>query len=185
MYQAYFLSTALIVGARALARQLNPERFYTHEMVEAMAASAERANHRNGSAQGQLNASQQPGEENKHQMRRFFEALNAGEMDDVFRLLSPNIVFLAPLQERQEGSKARESGSPCCTTRSLISRSPSSLWRLMRIKWWFIKASPAHIKGSFAASPPQVGVLQSSRPIWFGSQMASTSSSGTILTYWG
>lgn len=38
MYQAYFLSNALIVGARVMARQLNPERFYTHEMVEAMAA---------------------------------------------------------------------------------------------------------------------------------------------------
>jgi hypothetical protein len=37
MYQAYFLSNALIVGARVMARQLNPERFYTHEMVEAMA----------------------------------------------------------------------------------------------------------------------------------------------------
>jgi hypothetical protein len=39
MYQAYFLSNALIVGARVMARQLNPERFYTHEMVEAMAGS--------------------------------------------------------------------------------------------------------------------------------------------------
>jgi hypothetical protein len=37
MYQAYFLSNALIVGARIMARQLNPERFYTHEMVEAIA----------------------------------------------------------------------------------------------------------------------------------------------------
>lgn len=39
MYQAYFLSNALIVGARVMARQLNPERFYTHEMVEAIATS--------------------------------------------------------------------------------------------------------------------------------------------------
>lgn len=38
MYPAYFLSNALIVGARTMARQLNPERFYTHEMVEAIAA---------------------------------------------------------------------------------------------------------------------------------------------------
>ena len=42
MYQAYFLSNALIVGARVMARQLNPERFYTHEMVEALAASMNR-----------------------------------------------------------------------------------------------------------------------------------------------
>jgi hypothetical protein len=42
MYQAYFLSNALVVGARIMARQLNPERFYTHEMVMAMAAAAER-----------------------------------------------------------------------------------------------------------------------------------------------
>lgn len=42
MYQAYFLSNALIVGARIMARQLNPERFYTHEMVEALAASMNR-----------------------------------------------------------------------------------------------------------------------------------------------
>jgi len=41
MYQSYFLSNALIVGARIMARQLNPERFYTHEMVEAMAMAAE------------------------------------------------------------------------------------------------------------------------------------------------
>jgi hypothetical protein len=40
MYQAYFLSNALIVGARIMARQLNPERFYTHEMVQAMAVAA-------------------------------------------------------------------------------------------------------------------------------------------------
>jgi hypothetical protein len=39
MYQAYFLSNALIVGARVMARQLNPERFYTHDMVEAMASN--------------------------------------------------------------------------------------------------------------------------------------------------
>ncbi len=32
MYQAYFLSNALIVGARVMARQLNPERFYTQEL---------------------------------------------------------------------------------------------------------------------------------------------------------
>jgi hypothetical protein len=44
MYQAYFLSNALIVGARVMARQLNPERFYTHEMVEAMAANTGRMN---------------------------------------------------------------------------------------------------------------------------------------------
>lgn len=37
MHQAYFLSNSLIVGARVIGRQLNPERFYTHEMVEAMA----------------------------------------------------------------------------------------------------------------------------------------------------
>jgi hypothetical protein len=43
MYQAYFLSNALIVGARIMARQLNPERFYTHEMVEAMAAERGKA----------------------------------------------------------------------------------------------------------------------------------------------
>jgi hypothetical protein len=43
MYQAYFLSNALIVGARVMARQLNPERFYTHEMVEAMAAEQGKA----------------------------------------------------------------------------------------------------------------------------------------------
>jgi hypothetical protein len=44
MYPAYFLSNALIVGARVMARQLNPEQFYTHEMVEAIAA---RINQRN------------------------------------------------------------------------------------------------------------------------------------------
>ena len=48
MYQAYFLSNALIVGARIMARQLHPERFYTHEMVEAIAT---RMNQRKGSAQ--------------------------------------------------------------------------------------------------------------------------------------
>jgi hypothetical protein len=48
MYQAYFLSNALIVGARVMARQLNPERFYTHEMVEAM---AENMNQRKASRQ--------------------------------------------------------------------------------------------------------------------------------------
>ena len=42
MYQAYFLSNALIVGARIMARQLNPERFYTHEMVEALAENMNR-----------------------------------------------------------------------------------------------------------------------------------------------
>src|SRR5947209_19596865 len=55
MYQAYFLSNALIVGARIMARQLNPERFYTHEMVEAMAASlnwASPKNRQKGSEQG-------------------------------------------------------------------------------------------------------------------------------------
>ena len=41
MYQSYFLSNALIVGARIMARQLNPERFYTPEMVEAMLANTE------------------------------------------------------------------------------------------------------------------------------------------------
>jgi hypothetical protein len=40
MYQAYFLSNALIVGARVVARQLNPERFYTHEMIQALATKA-------------------------------------------------------------------------------------------------------------------------------------------------
>ncbi len=40
MYQAYFLSNALVVGARIMARQLHPERFYTHEMVMAMATTA-------------------------------------------------------------------------------------------------------------------------------------------------
>ncbi|MGA7732222.1 MAG: hypothetical protein WCD37_13240 [Chloroflexia bacterium] len=49
MYQAYFLSNALIVGARVMARQLNPERFYTHEMVEAIAT--QRNSQRNGSEQ--------------------------------------------------------------------------------------------------------------------------------------
>ena len=44
MYQAYFLSNALIVGARVMARQLNPERFYTHEMVEALASRVSREN---------------------------------------------------------------------------------------------------------------------------------------------
>jgi hypothetical protein len=38
MYQAYFLSNALIVGARVMARQLHPERFYTREMIAAMAS---------------------------------------------------------------------------------------------------------------------------------------------------
>jgi hypothetical protein len=51
MYQAYFLSNALIVGARITARQLNPEQFYTHEMVEAMAASAGRVNRQKESGQ--------------------------------------------------------------------------------------------------------------------------------------
>jgi len=46
MYQSYFLSNALIVGARIMARQLNPERFYTHEMVEAMAAEHQRGDKR-------------------------------------------------------------------------------------------------------------------------------------------
>ena len=49
MYQAYFLSNALIVGARIMARQLNPERFYTHEMVEAIATTI---NQRKGRASG-------------------------------------------------------------------------------------------------------------------------------------
>ena len=48
MYQAYFLSNALVVGARIMARQLNPERFYTHEMVMAMAAERGRSDKRNG-----------------------------------------------------------------------------------------------------------------------------------------
>ena len=48
MYQAYFLSNALIVGARIVARQLNPERFYTHEMVEAMVRQKERGPGRDG-----------------------------------------------------------------------------------------------------------------------------------------
>src|SRR6266480_1198554 len=55
MYPAYFLSNALIVGARIMARQLNPERFYTHEMVEAMAAGMNMASPKNrqkGSEQG-------------------------------------------------------------------------------------------------------------------------------------
>lgn len=43
MYQAYFLSNALIVGARVIARQLSPERFYTQEMVEALAANTSKA----------------------------------------------------------------------------------------------------------------------------------------------
>jgi hypothetical protein len=42
MYPAYFLSNALIVGARVMARQLNPEQFYTHEMVEAIATRINR-----------------------------------------------------------------------------------------------------------------------------------------------
>lgn len=46
MYQSYFLSNALIVGARTMARQLNPERFYTHEMVTAMAAEHEKSDKR-------------------------------------------------------------------------------------------------------------------------------------------
>jgi hypothetical protein len=46
MYQAYFLSNALIVGSRMMARQLNPERFYTQEMVDAMAAEHEKAEKR-------------------------------------------------------------------------------------------------------------------------------------------
>ena len=54
MYQAYFLSNALIVGARVMARQLNPEQFYTHEMVEAIAA---RMNQRKGSQQTRDRAS--------------------------------------------------------------------------------------------------------------------------------
>ena len=54
MYQAYFLSNALIVGARIMARQLNPERFYTHEMVEAIAG---RMNQKKGIEQGRIGAS--------------------------------------------------------------------------------------------------------------------------------
>lgn len=38
MYQAYFLSNALIVGARVMARQLHPEQFYTREMIAALAS---------------------------------------------------------------------------------------------------------------------------------------------------
>ena len=59
MYQAYFLSNALIVGARIMARQLNPERFYTHEMVEAMAvaSSAAKMNQRKTSDQQQTSQS--------------------------------------------------------------------------------------------------------------------------------
>lgn len=55
MYQAYFLSNALIVGARVMARQLNPERFYTHEMVEAMAEGMSR---QNGNEQGRNGATE-------------------------------------------------------------------------------------------------------------------------------
>ncbi len=51
MYQAYFLSNALIVGARVMARQLNPERFYTSEMVQAIAA---RTNQRKASETNQF-----------------------------------------------------------------------------------------------------------------------------------
>lgn len=57
MYPAYFLSNALIVGARMMARQLNPERFYTHEMVEAIAA---RANHQKGREHGHVEEPQLP-----------------------------------------------------------------------------------------------------------------------------
>ena len=56
---AYFLSNALIVGARIMARQLNPERFYTHEMVEAIAG---RMNRRKMSEQGRDGNSQTEGE---------------------------------------------------------------------------------------------------------------------------
>jgi hypothetical protein len=59
MYPAYFLSNALIVGARMMARQLNPERFYTHEMVEAIAA---RANQQKGRDQAHLDGPQPFGE---------------------------------------------------------------------------------------------------------------------------
>ena len=48
MYQAYFLSNALIVGARVMARQLNPERFYTHEMVEAIVKQGAKEQGRDG-----------------------------------------------------------------------------------------------------------------------------------------
>ena len=41
MYQAYFLSNALIVGARVMARQLHPERFYTREMISAIALESQ------------------------------------------------------------------------------------------------------------------------------------------------
>ena len=34
MYQAYFPSTALVMGARVMARQLNPERFYTSQLSQ-------------------------------------------------------------------------------------------------------------------------------------------------------
>ena len=54
MYQAYFLSNALIVGARVMARQLNPEQFYTHEMIEALAV---RANQEKANARAQARAS--------------------------------------------------------------------------------------------------------------------------------
>jgi hypothetical protein len=60
MYPAYFLSNALIVGARVMARQLNPEQFYTREMVEAMAASMSR---QKSSGQGLAEASGDGGQD--------------------------------------------------------------------------------------------------------------------------
>jgi steroid delta-isomerase-like uncharacterized protein len=100
MYQAYFLSNALIVGARVIARQLNPERFYTHEMVEAIAG---RLNQRKGSEQGQVDEPQMLTEQNKRQMRRFFEAFNAGKLDDMFEAMSPEIVFYGATTGKPEG----------------------------------------------------------------------------------
>jgi hypothetical protein len=56
MYQSYFLSNALVVGARVMARQLNPERFYTREMVKAMAAKAARLEDSDGAHDESLQA---------------------------------------------------------------------------------------------------------------------------------
>ena len=55
MYQAYFLSNALIVGARVMARQLHPERFFTREMIAAMAIeSLAGQNSKNDGKEGNL-----------------------------------------------------------------------------------------------------------------------------------
>ena len=102
MYQAYFLSNALVVGGRTIARQLNPERFYTHEMVEALAS---RGNKLKGTENGSTKEMPQLtiAEQNKRQLRHFFEAFNSGKLDEMAEAMDPSLVFYSAMTGRPEG----------------------------------------------------------------------------------